>query len=161
MAENDTKIIFTGSVGPSVKTAIRTISGELQSSDTASPTMAQGILNLGADKNIQLYGVLEQQQFDFTNDMLRSGSIGLVFLIDNTSENPISELKSFLNKWRDFIADMNIVVGVTQMDLAKKTTLEDYRVELKAMSLNPPLFEVNIRQKKDILLLVQALLCTA
>lgn len=160
MAENDTKIIFTGSVGTSVKTALRTMSGEPHSSGT-STTMAQAILKIGADKNIKLYGVLEQQQLDFTDDMLRSGCIGLVLLIDNTAENAISDLKSFLNTWREFINETNLAVGVTHMDLAKTTTLEDYRIELKAMSLNPPLFEVNIRHKKDVLLLVRALLCTA
>ncbi|PHS23914.1 MAG: GTP-binding protein [Methylophaga sp.] len=160
MAENDPKIIFTGSIRAGVKTAIRAVSV----SDTAikkefqATTMAYGVLKLENGRKIQLYGTLDQEQLELMADILSSDCIGLALLIDNSRENPIADLKFFLNTFSDFITETNIVVGVAQMDLTKKTSLEDYRVELKSMSLNPPLFEVDVRQKKDISLLVQALL---
>lgn len=160
MGKNDTKIIFTGSMNAGVKTAIRTISVR----DTAinkESTAAHGILQLENGRKIQLYGTLDQEHLNLMADILSSDCIGLVLLIDNSRETPIEDLKFFLNIFSDFITETNIVVGVVQMDLTKKTTLEDYRIELKSMSLNPPLFEVDIRQKKDISLLVQALLNTS
>lgn len=173
MAGNDYKIIFTGPVGAGKTTAIGSISDitpiktDTKASDMTSNKKSQttvamdyGVLKLDGGEQIHLYGTPGQERFDFMWDILTTGGIGLVLLINNASENPINDLKFFVNAFSDFIAQTNIVVGVTQMDLAKKPTIEDYRVVLKEMSLNPPLFEVDARQKGDISLLVQALLFT-
>lgn len=162
MSENNTNIIFTGSIGAGTKTAIGSITDvvsgkiEFNSSNTA---IAHGILQLNDRKKIHLYGTLEEkEQLDFNMNSLNSDCVGLVLLIDNAVENPIQDLAYILKRFSKFISETNIVIGVTQMNLAKKVTLEDYRDELKLRLLNPPLFEVDIRQKKDISFLVQALI---
>jgi signal recognition particle receptor subunit beta len=173
MTANDYKIIFTGPVGAGKTTAIASISDvtpikpdtnscEMVVNKNAQTTVAMDyvVLNLDDGEKIHLYGTPGQERFDFMWEILSEGGIGLVLLIDNTQENPMSDLKFFLNAFSDFIAQTNVAIGVTRMDLAKKPTLEDYRVELKEMSLNPPLFEVDARQKKDVSLLIQALLFT-
>ncbi len=173
MAANDYKIIFTGPVGAGKTTAIASISDIAPiKTDTRASDMTQhkkqqttvamdyGVLKLDEGEQIHLYGTPGQERFDFMWEILTTGGIGLVLLIDNTQDNPMNDLKFFLNAFKDFIAQTNVVIGVTRMDLAKKPTIEDYRIELKKMSLNPPLFEVDARQKSDISLLVQALLFT-
>jgi signal recognition particle receptor subunit beta len=173
MAANDYKIIFTGPVGAGKTTAIASISDvppiktDTKASDMVLNKKAQttvamdyGVLNLDDGEKIHLYGTPGQERFDFMWEILTEGGIGLVLLIDNTQENPMNDLNFFLNAFSDFIAQTNVVIGVTRMDLAKKPTIEDYRIELKKMSLNPPLFEVDARQKKDVSLLIQALLFT-
>ncbi len=173
MAANDYKIIFTGPVGAGKTTAIGSISDITPiKTDTKASDMTQnkkkqttvamdyGVLKLEGGEQIHLYGTPGQERFDFMWDILTTGGIGLVLLIDNTQDNPIKDLKFFLDAFSGFISQTNVVIGVTRMDLVKKPTIEEYRVELKAMSLNPALFEVDARQKSDISLLVQALLYT-
>lgn len=173
MAANDYKIIFTGPVGAGKTTAIASISDvppiktDTKASDMAlnkkkqtTVAMDYGVLKLDGGEQIHLYGTPGQERFDFMWEILTTGGIGLVLLIDNTQENPMKDLKFFLEAFSDFIGKTNVVIGITRMDLTKKPTIEDYRVELKEMSLNPPLFEVDARQKGDISLLVQALLYT-
>jgi multisubunit Na+/H+ antiporter MnhE subunit len=49
-------------------------------------------------------------------------------------------------------------VGVTQMDIRATPVLSDYHRQFAGIGLNPPIFEVDARRKKDVSLLVQALL---
>ncbi|MFW5426656.1 MAG: GTP-binding protein [Methylophagaceae bacterium] len=173
MAANDYKIIFTGPVGAGKTTAIGSISDVAPvKTDTRASDMTQnkktqttvamdyGVLKLDGGEQIHLYGTPGQERFDFMWEILTTGGIGLVLLIDNAQENPMNDLKFFLNAFSEFISETNVVVGITRMDLAKIPTIEDYQTELKSMSLNPPLFEVDARQKADVSMLVQALLYT-
>ena len=173
MDTNDYKIIFTGPVGSGKTTAISSISdsapivtdtkaSDMTKSRKSQTTVAMdyGVLKLGGGEQIHLYGTPGQERFDFMWDILTTGGIGLVLLIDNTRENPMNDLKFFLNSFKDFISKTAVVVGVTQMDKVNKPTIYNYRDELKKMSLNPPVFEVDARQKEDVSLLVQSLLFT-
>jgi len=173
MSANDYKIIFTGPVRAGKTTAITSISDiapiktdskasdmTLNKKSQTTVAMDYGVLKLEGGEQIHLYGTPGQERFDFMWEILTTGGIGLVLLIDNTQENPMNDLKFFLNAFKGFIDQTNVVIGVTRMDLASKPTIEDYRIELKAMSINPPVFEVDARQKGDISLLVQALLYT-
>lgn len=173
MVTNDYKIIFTGPVGAGKTTAIGSISDidpiktdtkatDMTKSKKEQTTVAMdyGVLRLDGGEQIHLYGTPGQERFDFMWDILTTGGIGLILLIDNSGDNPINDLKFFLNAFKGFISETSLVVGVTQMDRTDRPVLEDYRMELKKMSLNPPVFEVDAREKKDVSLLVQALLFT-
>jgi hypothetical protein len=50
------------------------------------------------------------------------------------------------------------VIGVTQMDLAGRPTLDDYHLQLESSGAKTPIFEVDARAKRDVALLVEALL---
>ncbi len=171
MSANDYKIIFTGPVGAGKTTAIGAISDiepvktdnkatDITRNKKSQTTVAMdyGLLNIEGGEHVHLYGTPGQERFDFMWDILTQGGIGLVLLISNKADNPIQDLTFFLNAFKDFIAQTNIVIGITQMDLAKKPSIEDYRVKLKSLGYNPPLFEVDARQKNDVSMLVQALL---
>jgi len=172
MARNDYKIIFTGPVGSGKTTAISSISDSAPvKTDTKASDMTKsrkeqttvamdyGVLKLNDGEQIHLYGTPGQERFDFMWDILTSGGIGLVLLVDNSRENPTNDLKFFLNAFKSFIAETSVVVGITQMDKKNNPPLDNYRIELEKMSLkNIPVFEVDARDKKDVSLLVQALL---
>ncbi len=173
MAITDYKIIFTGPVGAGKTTAIASISDSPPvKTDAKATDMAQnkktqttvamdyGMLKLEGGEQIHLYGTPGQERFDFMWDILTTGGIGLVLLIDNTQKDPMKDLHFFVDAFADFIKETSIVVGITRMDLAKKPVLEEYRVVLKSLGLNPPLFEVDARDKHDVSLLIQALLFT-
>jgi len=120
--------------------------------------MDYGILKLDGGEQIHLYGTPGQERFDFMWEILTTGGLGLVLLIDNTRDNPMKDLAFFFNAFSDFIKKTSLVVGITQTDLIKKPKIKDYRNQLKELDFNVPIFEVDAREKRDVSLLVQSLL---
>ncbi|MFA5016642.1 hypothetical protein B0F87_103303 [Methylobacter tundripaludum] len=165
------KIIFTGPVGAGKTTAIESISdiapiktdasaSDMTKTKKSSTTVAMdyGIMNLTGGEKIHLYGTPGQERFDFMWDILTTGGIGLILLLDNTRADPFQDMKFFLDSFQKFIAETNVAIGVTQMDLSNKPTINDYHSQLRAMGIKPPVFSVDARVKNDVSLLVQSLL---
>ncbi len=165
------KIIFTGPVGAGKTTAINSISdvppvktdasaSDMTKSRKSSTTVAMdyGIMNLADGEKLHLYGTPGQERFDFMWDILVTGGIGLVLLLDNTRADPFQDMRFFLDAFDKFIVDTTVAIGITQMDLSSKPTIEDYHIQLREMGLKPPVFAVDARVKSDVSLLVQALL---
>ncbi|WP_027150585.1 GTP-binding protein [Methylobacter tundripaludum] len=165
------KIIFTGPVGAGKTTAIESISdtppiktdasaSDMTKTKKSSTTVAMdyGIMNLTGGEKIHLYGTPGQERFDFMWDILTTGGIGLILLLDNTRADPFQDMKFFLDSFQQFIAETNVAIGVTQMDLSNKPTINDYHSQLQGMGIKPPVFSVDARVKNDVSLLVQSLL---
>ena len=165
------KIIFTGPVGAGKTTAIHSISdvapiktdasaSDMTKSRKASTTVAMdyGIMNLAGGEKLHLYGTPGQERFDFMWDILTTGGIGLILLLDNSRADPFQDMRFFLNTFDKFIADTSVAIGVTQMDLSKKPAIADYHNQLHTLGLKPPVFAVDAREKSDVSLLVQSLL---
>ncbi|GAB6141983.1 ATP/GTP-binding protein [Methylosoma difficile] len=165
------KIIFTGPVGAGKTTAINSISdmppvktdasaSDMTKSRKASTTVAldYGVMNLPGGEKLHLYGTPGQERFDFMWDILINGGIGLVLLLDNTRADPFQDMRFFLDTFDKFINETSVAIGVTQMDLSAKPTIDDYHVQLQAQGLKPAVFAVDARVKSDVSLLVQALL---
>nr|WP_240342590.1 ATP/GTP-binding protein [Methylococcus sp. EFPC2] len=165
------KIIFTGPVGAGKTTAIASLSdvpplstdeaaSDMTKSRKASTTVAMdyGILNLAGGEKIHLYGTPGQERFDFMWDILTTGGIGLVLLLDNTRADPFQDMKFFLGKFREFIASTSVVIGVTQTDLSPEPRLDSYHQYAGTMGFTPAIFEVDARRRADVSVLVQALL---
>jgi len=165
------KIIFTGPVGAGKTTAIQSISdippiktdasaSDMTKTRKASTTVAMdyGVMNLEDGEKIHLYGTPGQERFDFMWDILSVGGLGLVLLLDNTRANPFQDMKFFLDSFSDFITETTVAIGVTQMDLSSKPSINDYHEELKKYAMVPAVFGVDAREKKDVSLLLQALL---
>ncbi|MCL7420581.1 MAG: ATP/GTP-binding protein [Methylobacter sp.] len=165
------KIIFTGPVGAGKTTAIESISdvppvktdaaaSDMTKNRKSSTTVAMdyGIMNLAGGEKIHLYGTPGQERFDFMWDILTTGGIGLILLLDNTRTDPFQDMKFFLDSFQEFIKKTNVAIGVTQMDLSAKPAINDYHIQLQGMGLKPPVFSVDARVKNDVSLLVQSLL---
>jgi signal recognition particle receptor subunit beta len=165
------KIIFTGPVGAGKTTAINAISdvppiktdaaaSDMTKNRKASTTVAMdyGVMNLAGGEKIHLYGTPGQERFDFMWDILTVGGIGLILLLDNTRADPFQDMKFFLDAFNKFIHNTSVAIGVTQMDLSNKPTIDDYHTHLQSVGLKPPVFAVDAREKNDVSLLVQALL---
>jgi uncharacterized protein len=165
------KIIFTGPVGAGKSTAIKSISdsapvstdesaSDMTRDRKASTTVAldYGVMNLPDGEKIHLYGTPGQERFDFMWEILTTGGIGLVLLLDNTRADPFQDMKLFLNKFLDFTDSTSLVVGVTQMDLKPLPLIDDYYRQVERLGFKPPIFEVDARSRTDVSTLVQALL---
>jgi len=165
------KIIFTGPVGAGKTTAINSISdlppiktdaaaSDMTKSKKSATTVAMdyGVMNLPGGEKLHLYGTPGQERFDFMWDILVTGGIGLVLLLDNTRADPFVDMKFFLDAFDKFIGDTAVAVGVTQMDVSAKPTIEDYQVQLGVMGLKLPVFAVDARVRNDVSILIQSLL---
>lgn len=168
------KIIFTGPVGAGKTTAVSALSDiptvrtDCAATDTtrerkAETTVAMdyGLVNLGEGTIVHLYGTPGQKRFDFMWDILTEGGVGLVLLLDNTRRNPMEDLHFFVQSFRQFIDRSGIAIGVTRMDLSTTPSIEDYHRELFPLGLrHAPVFETDARERRDVSLLVEALLCS-
>jgi hypothetical protein len=165
------KIIFTGPVGAGKTTAINTISDippiktDVAASDmtkvkkdATTVAMDYGIMNLAGGEKLHIYGTPGQERFDFMWEILVTGGIGLVLLLDNTSAAPFQDLKFFLNAFDKFIARTQVAIGVTQMDISTEPTIQQYQAHLQELGITAPLFAVDARVKNDVSILIQALL---
>lgn len=165
------KIIFTGPVGAGKTTAINSISdvppvktdasaSDMTRSRKSETTVAMdyGIMNLEGDEKIHLYGTPGQERFDFMWEILVNGGIGLILLLDNSRADPFQDMKFFLDSFDDFIHKTSVAIGVTQMDLNNKPTIDDYHIQLQSYHIKPAVFAVDARKKNDVSLLVQSLL---
>ena len=165
------KIIFTGPVGAGKTTAISSISdappvktdaaaSDMTKNRKSSTTVAMdyGVMNLEGGEKVHLYGTPGQERFDFMWDILTTGGIGLVLLLDNTRADPFQDMRFFLTAFDKFITDTSVAIGVTQMDISSKPSIKDYHQQLQALGLKPPVFAVDAREHNDVSLLVQALL---
>jgi signal recognition particle receptor subunit beta len=167
------KILFTGPVGAGKTTAISSISDEppmktdrlasdMTKNRKKSTTVAMdyGTMKLADGEQIHIYGTPGQERFDFMWQILTKGGIGLVLLLDNSRENPFQDLEFFLKAFSSFIEKTTVVIGITQMDVSNKPSLEEYRLQLRERELNVPVFEVDAREREDVSLLIQSLLYT-
>lgn len=165
------KIIFTGPVGAGKTTAIISmsdipiVSTNEEASDMTKDRKPQttvamdyGRINIGKKEKIHLYGTPGQERFSFMWDILTTGALGLILLLDNSRENPKQDLKFYTNAFKDFIEKGDLIVGVTRMDEVDSPTIEDYRKWLEDISITAPVFTVDARERSDVSSLVQALL---
>lgn len=156
------KIIFAGPPDAGVSSALAILSDTPISKKILAAASADfGQVNLEDDVSIDLYGT-SVKEFDSTSlDALTDGGIGLVLLIDNSSPQPFSDLRSLIKTFRSFIDQNTLVIGVTKTDTNPAPFIEDYHQELKPLGLvSTPVFEVDTGNRKDISLLVEALLCS-
>ena len=165
------KIIFTGPVGAGKTTAIQTmsdipiVSTNEEASDMTKDRKPQttvamdyGRINIGKKEKIHLYGTPGQERFNFMWDILTTGALGLILLLDNSRENPQQDLKFYTTSFKDFIEKGDLIIGVTRMDEVDTPTINDYRQWLNELSISAPVFTVDARERQDVSSLVQALL---
>jgi len=165
------KIIFAGPVGAGKTTAIRSISDipivstdedatDMTTNRKPQTTVAMdyGLMKLDGNERVHLYGTPGQERFDFMWDILTEGGLGLVLMLDNTRVNPIQDMGFYINAFRAFIDKTQLVIGVTHMNEKPEPMLAHYHEHLATLGLKIPVFEVDARERRDVAMLVQALL---
>lgn len=166
------KVIFTGPVGAGKTTAIAAISdkppvstneaaSDMTVSRKAKTTVAMdyGVKHLDSGDILHLYGTPGQQRFDFMWEILVENGLGLMLLIDNRRSNPFGDLAFYLDAFQEFIQKTGVAIGVVGMDVKAKPSLQDYQQQIAALGCGVlPLFEVDARSKRDVSIMLEALL---
>lgn len=171
MIAAEQKIIFTGPVGAGKTTAIASISDIPPVSTEARPTddtakikakttvaMDYGVLSLDDGSKLHLYGTPGQERFNFMWEILTQKGIGLVLLLDNRRDDPLEDMRHYLDSFKEFIAKTAVVIGVTGMDAKPRPGLYSFQTRLMEMGIKAPLFEVDARRPEDVKMLLLALL---
>ncbi|MFZ2724904.1 MAG: ATP/GTP-binding protein [Methylococcaceae bacterium] len=173
-ALHQSKFVFTGSVGAGKTTAIATISevtpittevkpseeSIMKHKNTTTVAMDYGELTLDYDHKLYLYGTPGQRRFDFMSQILTEGALGLVILINNAHETPMSELDYYLNLNAKFLTSYAAVIGITHYDETDKPSVADYYAVLKERGEHWPVIHADARKIEDVTRLLTILLAT-
>ena len=164
------KIVFSGPMGAGKTQAIASLSDipvvstEVQNTDLEAHTKAMttvgmdyGELTLEGGTSIGLYGTPGQERFSFTWPILAQGALGVIILIDHSAANPVADMARYLATF-DKIYQGRIIVGVSQMDKKPEREFDIYREWLGQNNRNIPIFPVDMREKDDVLLLVETII---
>jgi uncharacterized protein len=164
------KILFTGSVGAGKTTAIGRVSDvapvmtDVQNSDASidkertTVGLDFGQLTLDNGDRVRLYGTPGQVRFEFLWKILVRNALGLIVLVDNSRPDPLADLSIYLAGFSEALKTMPSVVGVGRLKTHPVPTLDDYAEAIAAMGRVYPILGVDVRDKSDVILLIDTLL---
>lgn len=165
------KILFVGPMGAGKTTAIRAISDiepvstEAQNSDTerhakATTTVAldYGEISLDSGDTIMLYGIPGQERFSFMWPVLAEGALGAVLLINYDLSSSQQDFLNYLDAFAKLIAQGTVVIGVWSAESGADDILEPYQTILKSKELALPIMIIDVRNKDDVLMLIEMLI---
>ncbi len=164
------KIVFGGTMGAGKTQAISTLSEIpiLQTEALNTDTQAHlkmhttvgidyGEISLGTDAKIGLYGTPGQARFQFMWPLIAQGAMGIILLIDHSSDQSVEDLKNYLTAFGS-TNQYEFVIGITHTDVKPDKPLAPYHDYLKDIKQAYPLFAIDARQRDDVLLLINALI---
>lgn len=167
-AFNDMKLIFVGPPGAGKSTAIRSLSDfppvstEVPHSDEKRMTtvaMDFGEMTLDSGDVVRLYGVAGQGRFEFIWPMIADGAIGAFFFLDARDPAPLEVLDGYLSSFADTVREITCVLAVTHGDEARhQFTIADYARHLRSRGSAMPVVQIDPRQPKDVLFMLDILL---
>ena len=154
-----TTAIHTYSEVEPVMTEVKATESEVTAiKENTTVAMDYGLVTLDEETRVHLYGTPGQERFDFMWEILSTGALGLVLMLDNTRPTPLKDLEFFLDAFKDLLAYAPVVIGVTKMDIQQSPSIAVYQHYLADKKLNIPVFEVDGREPNDVKHLVVALL---
>ncbi|MGE8542395.1 GTP-binding protein [Acinetobacter sp. ANC 3813] len=165
------KIVFGGTMGAGKTAAIKALSDisvvstEARNTDVKSHNkqlttigIDYGEINLEDGTKIGLYGTPGQDRFDFMWPIVCRGALGIVVLIDHSSNDRLQNLEFYLNAFKEY--GNNIVIGITHLDKQDDQVLKIYRDWMALYNCQCPLFGIDARKKDDVLLMIETLIAS-
>jgi uncharacterized protein len=166
----EVKLLFAGSMGAGKTTAIASISEippvttEVANTDTAAHSKATtttaldyGEVTLARGDKLRLYGTPGQLRFDFMWKILAKGAMGVVVLVDNTRPDPLADLRQYLGAFEELVRSSCAVIGVGRSEERRHPSLDEFHALLHAMGHSVPILSVDVRRRRDVLLLLDVL----
>ena len=127
--------------------------------DKATTTVAldYGEIVIDGEDKVRLYGIPGQKRFDFMWAILKKRAKGMILLVNNDAPDPINEMLTFIEEFRELYDRGGVVVGISRSDVADGPTLADFSAALERTNpgLVIPVFTVDPRdhdQMEDVLL---------
>jgi len=167
-------VLFAGPMGAGKTTAIESLSEieivkteasntDRKSADKATTTVAfdYGEITVDDVTKIRLYGAPGQKRFDFMWSILMERAKGLLLLINNDATEPIVEMLTYLEQFRELHERGAVVVGISRADVGAGPSIDHFAAALSASlpEVIVPVFTVDARdaeQMKTLLLTLVA-----
>jgi uncharacterized protein len=153
------KIILSGVAGSGKTAAIAAVcdlpAPVPSATGQAALPLDYGVLDLGLKESLHLYATSGQPRLD---DILTRDGIGLILLVDNSRPNPFEDMWEYLRAHEKFIRQTKVVIGVTHTDVKDTPRIDEYGHQFYNAGFRAPVFEVDARQRTDIVVLIQTLL---
>lgn len=166
------KIVFAGSMGAGKTTAIRAISEidpvstdvfnndrEAHAKESTTVAIDYGQITLSDSLRLRLYGTPGQGRFSFMWQVVSRGALGVIILIDNSAPDPLADLAVYLDAFADFGKRHAVVIGVGRTETHSKPSLDDHARLLADKGWRVPVLAVDVRERDDVLFLLNSLLC--
>lgn len=165
------KIVFAGPVGAGKTTAVQALSDievvstEAQASDdvrkikkTTTVAMDYGLMKLDNGNQVRLYGAPGQKRFDFMWEILTENALGLVVVINAAAPDPVADLRSYLDAFRQLIDRTAVIVGVTHTNQGNVSVRHLLIEEMHRQGIPACVMEADARSRADVAMLVRTLL---
>ncbi len=119
---------------------------------TTTVALDYGEILIGAEEKVRLYGIPGQKRFDFMWAILKKRAKGMILLVNSDAPDPIEEMLSFIEEFRELYDRGGVVIGVSRADVVAGPTLGDYSDALERT--NPdmviPVFTVDPRNRDQM-----------
>jgi uncharacterized protein len=166
---SELKIVFTGPMGAGKTTAILAVSDsppvstDVSNSDPQacakeSTTVAMDLGQMSLDEGtvVRLYGTPGQPRFAFMWEILACGAMGIIVLIDASRFCALDDLRLFASTFHRIAPRVPLVVGIGRTRLDEDDPLARFEQVLRRAGVAAPLFSVDVRQRADAQLLIEA-----
>lgn len=165
------KFVITGTAGVGKTTAICSVSDIPPVSTDAATTdaLAQvksttttafdfGEIIVDELTTVRLYGTPGQERFKHMWEIIATGALGLIILVDNSKNDPVKDLETYLHNFHGLINQTGVVVGVTRIACEEDVELEKYYDCLAEKEIYCPVMAVDPRIKADVVALLDILM---
>jgi len=168
------KILIAGPTGAGKTTAVHVVSeiaavsSEVRNTDCnlakefTTAGLDYGQITLEGGELLALYGAPGQERFDFMWRILSQGALGVILLMDNSQPEPLTVLDMYLRVLAPTIAQHKrqaaCVVGVGRMEQYPAPGLDAVAAHLQAHGIVCPVMPVDVRQKSQVIDLIELLL---
>ncbi len=161
---NPLKIVFVGNVGSGKTTAVSLISevpvigseakateqDALHRKQTTTVGLEYGIAHID-DTKLHIYGTPGQRRFDFMAGIVCKGAAGMIVLIDNGHEQPLTELDYFLQFHDHFLKNHPAIIAITHYDDNNTDTcLIEYHRYIRDNGFSCPVMRLDAREKDQV-----------
>jgi uncharacterized protein len=156
--EQGLSILVTGTTGAGKSTVLRALSEVPAAPEPSLADWSAGHFALDDGRRVRLLETPSQRRFDFGWPQIARGSLGLLILVDNTRPEPLADLGVFLEGFHDELARLPCVIGVGRTEECSAPDLDEYADYLAGHELVLPVLAVDVRQREDVMLMLDALL---
>lgn len=142
---------------PPISTEVAATDELVFEKDETTVGMDYGQVTLGDGAVLALYGTPGQTRFSFMWQILLNGAAGVILLLNHRRPDPLADLREFVPTFLPMFQAHRAVVGVSRYCDDTGPALGEYLDTLHTLGTDAPLLAVDVRDREDVLLLVETL----